>query len=200
MKRDERPAFGEISFSGKDIAVPPLKYDKLAVGGRNQLYLVSLVCQAHYAKQVRAILNGGARCNITANGGKVAPPKPEAWDSPRNPGNLHVPPDSTYDMHLHRLDYGLVHAMFVSRAPGFMPRVCSVSLWRELNSDRFTTPLLVEWLPYIEERLRELELLEDCDAFNCRCGVLSAHDGNLDTIVREGLESGDIAIQPLALS
>ncbi len=92
------------------------------------------------------------------------------------------------------MGYGLAHALFLTRMPGFMKVVTPESLWQELKSVRFTTPLLKEWVPYIEERLRADELLEDAHVFNCHCGVLSALTTHLDEIVSEGIQQRQILI------
>ena len=68
-------------------------------------------------------------------------------------------------------------------------------LWQELNDVRFTTPLLREWLPYIEGQLRDHELLENAQVFNVSCGILNLNTDALDRIVSEGIKSGAIGIE-----
>lgn len=88
----------------------------------------------------------------------------------------------------------MAHALFVTKAQGFMMVVTADSLWRELNTTRFTTPLLKEWVPYIEKRLRTDNLLEEAHVFNCTCGILSATTSKLDEIVTDGLKKRHITI------
>jgi hypothetical protein len=195
--RDEdEPLWGDIEIQGKDIAIPAVKFDKLAIGGRGELLLVSLVAETQRIKQIRAILAGGAKATIQATGIKLTRPGDEPWQA-REPGRLYPSPDG-YHGQTHKLGFGLAHAIFMTRTPGFMKVVTSESLWQELNEVRFTTPLLKGWVPYLEERLRADERLEHAHAFHCRCGILSAMTRHLDEIVSQGLADRKITILPPA--
>ena len=193
---DDEKRFGDIEMVGKDIGVPPTPFDKIAVGGRGELLLVSLVAETQRVKQIRAILCGGARATIQAAGVQLSRPGDEPWQA-HSPGRLFPTPDG-YQCHTHKLGYGLAHALFITRMPGFMKVVTPESLWQELNGTRFTTPVLRAWVPYIEKRLRDDGLLEDAHGFNCRCGVLSALTKHLDAVVSQGLADRQIAISPPA--
>src|SRR3954454_14504010 len=92
------------------------------------------------------------------------------------------------------MEFGLAHALFITRMKGFMLVVSEESLWQELKENRFTTPLLREWMPYVEGQLRTQDLLEEALVFNVTCGVLSATTTHLDKIVTDGLKSGEIRI------
>jgi len=94
----------------------------------------------------------------------------------------------------HKLGYGLAHAVFVTKSPGFMMIVTEESLWQELNTTRFTTPILREWIPFIDRKLREISRLENAHVYGCQCGILSATTSKLDEIVIEGLSKGKISI------
>ena len=190
----EEVKFGEISFSGKDIVLPVVKYDRIAVGNRSELYLVSVVSETQRIKAIRAILCGGAKASINAAGGKIRRPNDPEWCEARNPGNLYPTPEG-YNVYTQKMGYGLAHAIFVTRTPGFMKVVSEESLWQELNDVRFTTPLLREWLPYIEGQLRDHELLENAQVFNVSCGILNLNTDALDRIVSEGIKSGAIHIE-----
>jgi hypothetical protein len=188
--------WGDLEIQGKDIAIPAVKFDKLAVGGRGELLLVSLVAETQRVKQIRAILAGGAKATIQATSVKLTRPGDEPWQA-REPGRLYPTPDG-YHCQTHKLGFGLAHSMFLTRTPGFMKVVTSESLWQELNDVRFTTPLLKAWVPYIEARLRSDERLEDAHAFQCRCGILSALTRHLDEVVSQGLADRTITILPPA--
>jgi hypothetical protein len=188
--------WGDIEIQGKDIAIPAVKFDKLAVGGRGELLLVSLVAETQQVKQIRAILAGAAKVTIQATGVKLARPGDEPWQA-REPGRLYPTPDG-YQCQTHELGFGLAHAIFLTRTPGFMKVVTPESLWQELNTPRFTTPLLKSWVPYIEEQLRADERLEHAHGFQCQCGILSALTKHLDEVVRQGLAEGKIVILPPA--
>lgn len=183
---EEQPKFGDVEFQGKDFSTPAVKFDKLAISGRGELLLISLVADTQRVKQIRAILCGGAKATIQAGGIKVNQPGKEHWYA-HSPGRL-FPTEDGYQVFTHKLGYGMAHALFVTRMPGFMKVVSEESLWQELKSTRFTTPILREWMGHIEERLRDEERLEDAHVFNCRCGILSATTQKLDEIVSEGLQ------------
>ena len=196
-QRDEpTPTWGDLEIQGKDFSTPAVKFDKLAVGGRGELLLVSLVAETQRVKQIRAILCGGAKATIQATGVKLTRPGDEPWQA-REPGRLYPTTDG-YVCQTHKLGFGLAHALFLTRTPGFMKVVTSESLWQELNDVRFTTPLLKAWVPYIEDRLRSDERLEDAHAFQCRCGILSAMTRHLDEVVSQGLADHKITILPPA--
>ena len=196
--QDDEKAFGDIEIVGKDIAVPPTPFDKIAVGGRGELLMVSLIAETQRVKQVRAILGGGAKATIQADGIKLRRQGDEPWQA-RPPGRLYPTPDG-YLCQTHKLGYGLAHAMFITRMPGFMKVVTPESLWQELNGTRFTTPILKDWVPYIEERLRADEHLEGAHVFNCLCGVLAATSKTLDEIVSQGLQERRILISRPAVA
>ncbi len=182
-----------IEFTGKDIATPAVVYNKLAVGNRSELFLVSLVAESQRVKQIRAILCGGAKASVKAAGGKIKRASDTNDWAARNPGNLYPTPEG-YTLLTHKLDYGQVHALFLSRAPGFMRVVSTESLWQVLNDPRFTTPILRVWMPYIESCLRHQDILEEAHTFNCTAGILSLTTAQLDDIVSRGLKTGEITI------
>ena len=71
---EEKPRYGTIEFQGKDFATPSFHFDRLAISGRGELLLVSLVAPTQNIKQVRSILNGGAKAVCMAGGVKVNRP------------------------------------------------------------------------------------------------------------------------------
>ena len=189
--------FGGISFDGKDIAIPEVPFDKLAISGRGELLLLSIFTDAMRVKAIRAILCGGAKAYANAAGVKVNQVGGETWRA-HTPGRL-TPTADGYQIYTHKLNYGMTHALFITRMPGFMKVVTPESLWQELNNVRFTTPILKEWIPYIEETLRYEERLENAHTFNCNCGILSATTQSLDKIISEGLQQHELIIPRTAL-
>jgi hypothetical protein len=185
-----KAAFGHIEFVGKDISVAAQRFDRIAHTGRGELLVLSLVAEQHNVKRIRAILLGGAKAQITASGVRTKQNSAEDWRA-STPGRMLATPDG-YQVFTHKLGFGLIHALFMTRMPGFMKVVTPESLWQELKKERFTTPIIKEWMPYIEGKLREGELLEDAHVFNCNCGVLSAVTKQLDAIVCEGIQLGQL--------
>ena len=184
--------FGDIDFAGKDIGIPSVPFDKLAVSGRGELLLLSVFTDQMRVKAIRAILCGGAKATCQASGVNVAQAGGDHWRR-HSPGRL-TPTSDGYHVYQHKLGYGMAHALFVTRMPGFMKAISEESLWQELKQVRFTTPILREWMPYIEKSLRHDDLLEDAHTFGCRCGILSANTGQLDTIVSGGLQQLELVI------
>ena len=185
--------FGTIELIGKDIAVPSTTFDRLAITGRGELLLVSVVAATQTVKQIRAVLHAGGRTKIIAGGVKIKQPSREAAYYAHTPGNLNPSADG-YVTHVHKLDYGMAHAMFITKAPGFMKVVTDETIWQELTDTRFTTPILREWVPYISKQMRAKEILEEAHCFNCNSGFMSANTADLDNIVTEGLRFGEIHI------
>jgi hypothetical protein len=194
----EQGRLGEIEFQWKGGGTPAVKFDRIAHSGRRELLMVSLIADGMRLKQLRAALCGTEKSRenttATADGIKTNQPGNEHYYA-SVPGYLKLSPDG-YQMFQHKLGYGMSHAMFISRTPGFMMVVTPESLWRELNSTRFTTPILREWMPYLDRELRACQKLEDAHVFNCKCGLLTATTSALDKIVIDGLAKGKIHITP----
>lgn len=66
--------FGNIEFTGKDVAIPATPFDRIATSGRGELLLVSVVAPTQTIKQIRAILHGGTKVKIVAGGVRVQQP------------------------------------------------------------------------------------------------------------------------------
>ena len=186
--------FGDIDFVGKEIGIPAVSFDKLAASGRGELLLLSIFADQVRVKAIRAILCGGAKAVCQASGIKIGQPGAESWHR-HTPGRLTPTPDG-YTVYTHKMGYGMAHALFITRMDGFMKVVSEEALWQELQDVRFTTPLLREWMPYIEQTLRSEERLEDAHAFNCHCGILSASTKSLDEIVSQGFQQRELIIPP----
>ena len=189
---EKKRKFGSIEFCGKDISTAGMKFNMIATSGRGELLLLSVVAETQKIKQVRAIMCGGAKAVANASGVQTKKASDPDWYS-NSPGRI-FPTADGYQVYTHKLGYGQAHALFLTRMPGFMKVVTAESLWQELKSDRFTTPLLREWMPYIERELRAHERLEEAQTFGCNCGVLTATTQKLDEIIAEGLESGELLI------
>jgi hypothetical protein len=184
--------FGDIQFTGGDMTWPVLKYDRLAVGERGELLLASVVAPTQIIKGIRGWLNTTKRGMATATGAKVKKSF-EHEGRLREPGNLNKL-DTGYATEVHRLSYGLAHALFKARTPGLLVSLAEEALWQELNTTRFTTPLLREWMPWLTNQLLDHGLLVEADCHRCRCGVLPATTADLDAVVSRGLQEGHITI------
>ena len=78
---------------------------------------------------------------------------------------------------------------------GFLPNDSDDALWQELKQERFTTPLLRGWLPYVRKELEIKSLLSRCHTLDCTCCILTATSADLDSIVEFGLKNDLIKIE-----
>src|SRR5690242_15772923 len=118
--------FGRIQFAGEDMSWPTVTFDRLATGDRGELLLVSVVAPTQIVKGIRGWLNTAKKGVVTATGAKVKRASEEEYQA-RNPGNLMKLPDG-YTTETHKLQYGLAHALFTTRAPGFLRSVSEEAL------------------------------------------------------------------------
>jgi hypothetical protein len=63
--------FGLIQFAGEDMTWPTLKFDRLAVGGKGEMLLASLVAPTQIVKGIRGWLNTNKKGTVVATGAKV---------------------------------------------------------------------------------------------------------------------------------
>jgi hypothetical protein len=156
--------------------------DLVALDGCS-IEIVSLMGAESAAKAVAAVLHseGQARFRIEAEG----VPHYQEFGKDRQ----------GYAVYKHRVSLNHWHFLCISKRPGLLTSRDEASLWRELRSERFTTPLLRCWAPYIVEQLKERHLLERLDGFGCEAGLLTADSDDLDEIVAEGLRNRQIVIE-----
>lgn len=188
--------YGHMEITGKDIAVASTPIDRLALSGRGELLLVSVIAATQTIKQIAAILRSGTRVKIACGGARVKQPS-QTHMYAQQPGNIFASADG-YLVYTHRMDFGQAHALMITKAPGFMRIVTDETIWQELTDNRFSTPVLREWVPYISRQMRERDILEEAHCFNCNCGYMSATTTSLDEIVSEGIRTGSIYIPSAA--
>ncbi len=199
---DQTLEFGTIAFAHKENEVPDVKCDRLAHDG-GELCLVGLVAPSHHVKAIRAILHARQGTPwIKPHGVHTLLPSSinlmAAYNLQpirRTPGDLRLHENHGYETHLHKLDYGLVHALFTTRNPNFIRYLSPGALWEKLNSDRHTTPLLPEWMPWVTGELVRHKSLRECRCFRANSALLDIPgDEKLDEIVSSGLKSKSIRI------
>jgi hypothetical protein len=160
--------------------------------------------------QAVANSSGSVPAYWLASGLKTADPrmlKNEHY-KPAQPGTLRVSPVG-YNVYKHRLGFGQEHRLFISRTMSFMLMASDNAVWYELNSERYTTPMIHDWLSFIVRRLRDKGQLVPCSIYpyqepaedepelsapvlSC-CGI-SAATKDVDDIVVEGLRDSHIVI------
>jgi hypothetical protein len=100
-----------------------------------------------------------------------------------------------YRMHQARLDGNTWHLLPLARADGMLPVLSEEALWRELRSERFTTPLLRSWMPWLMRRLRESGALVELRQVGCNAGLLRLDTEGLDQLVSEGIKTGTLQVE-----
>ena len=58
-----------------------------------------------------------------------------------------------YRIYRTKLAYGLWHVLCLAKREGFMPVMTEDAVWHHLQGDQFTTPLLREWMPWLNQKM-----------------------------------------------
>jgi hypothetical protein len=177
---------------GKSIHIEA-RFNKVALD-QDRLFFISLVAASQDVKALRAAFAVGLDKPIQLKNVEVS-----------RDGESTVPGDvkpalGGYRLDTHRLGFGSVHALFTCRQQGFLPNDSDDALWQELKQERFTTPLLRGWLPYVRKELELKGLLSRCHTLDCTCCVLTAKSADLDSIVEFGIQNSLIRIEQGAQS
>jgi hypothetical protein len=172
---------------GKSIHIQA-RFDKVVIH-RDKLVFGSVVAFSQDVKAIRAALVAGPRTpmwlkNVTlSKDGESKVPESVS------------PSPSGYRIDAHRLGFGSIHALFTCRQQGFLPNDSDDALWHELKQERFTTPMLRGWLPYIRKEFELKSLLARYYTLDCTCCILTVNSADLDSIVESGLKHRLISIQ-----
>ena len=159
---------------------------------QDKLVFISLVAFSQDVKAIRAALAAGLQSPMCLK--NVTLSKDGEFKVPESV----VPSPSGYRIDARRLGFGSIHALFTCHQQGFLPNDTDDVLWQELKHERFTTPMLRGWLPFIRKELELKGKLSGCYTLDCTCCILTATSADLDTIVESGLKHGLIAIQEAA--
>jgi hypothetical protein len=190
---DEEFKLGDLRLSTNDIEIEGLKYDRIAVDSTNRVHVIGVIGDANKLRAMRALLSMSKKgMRIEASGGKVKRASDGDYNL-RSPGWV-IPSDAGFTTSMARLEYGMLHVLFVSKQEGLLLNSEHSSLWRELRDTRFTTPLTREWVGYIEKKLKNMYLLEEMRCYRCNVSLLKCQTRNLDAIVKDGISRKEIAI------
>ena len=100
-----------------------------------------------------------------------------------------------YRVYRTKLDYDQWHVLFLAKRVGFMPVMTDDALWRHLQGEEFTTPLLRDWVPWLKTAMQRRELLVCLEQSGCQAGIVLAENADLDELVSQGLKKGDLTIR-----
>lgn len=99
-----------------------------------------------------------------------------------------TPGDQGWRCHTHLLHRDCWHLLAVSKDDHLLVSNTQEHLWAMLRSDRFTTPILKDWMPALHEKLIEKKVIVPLAGFNHNAAVAHFEDELLDTLVADGVK------------
>jgi hypothetical protein len=168
--------------------------ERLAAARDGTLYLLGAVGTTATLSGLRAALNADCGAEFLVSGVRAS--DGERGGDVRRVGRE---PDFGYSCHVHHLGHGHVHALFRSRAPGFLAVVSDEAIYAELKRPRYTTPILRPWVPAIAERLRSTGRLAPLYCLRCAAALMTATSDDLDAIVSAGIRDESLPFRELAV-
>lgn len=109
--------------------------------------------------------------------------------------------DEAFQCHQHRLGYDTWHLLALLKKPGLLPNFSQREIHRQLMSDRFTTPMLPHWVPYVAGKLVMMNRLARLKNFgHIDAGLMTATTKHTDAIVTAGIRSGELTFTTEALT
>jgi hypothetical protein len=172
---------GRISCTTEDGRIT-LWTDMVALDSQS-IPVLSVMGAESAAKAIAAILHSEGKAYFRIETEGISPYQEFAKDK------------EGYCVYKHRASLNHWHFLCISKRKGLLTCMDEASVWRELRSERFTTPLLRSWAPYVVRQLKERELLAQLDGFGCEAGLLTADNEDLDKLVTEGLLNRQIVIE-----
>ncbi|MBY0513157.1 MAG: hypothetical protein K2P78_04505 [Gemmataceae bacterium] len=167
-----------------------LKCSQFAWTVNNQVAVVSFVGPQTAVKSLAAALNQNSPLTMKVYGGSTDQGRRiSEYDTFTRLGN-----QGSYRCTMHRLPYNTVHCTALTKAPGFLPCVTEEAVWHVLQSARYTTPVMREWIPWLMREMEEQDQIIRLPAFQCAPGMLSIDSDSLDELVSRGLKSGALVI------
>lgn len=161
-----------------------LRCDAMAVDG--YALMVASAAGPHTSVQaVSAALQSGARLSFSVRGSDAIQTNGEGsgylWKFPGG-----------YNVYRHKLGFDTWHMLALAKSPELLTTVSEEAVWQALRKDRYTTPLLRGWLPYVTTELIASGLLKRLKAFGCEAAMLTASVEELDGIVSMGIRGGEL--------
>ena len=102
--------------------------------------------------------------------------------------------EAGYTVYRHKLDYDQWHMLAVAKHKGLLPAVSDEALWQELRSERYTTPLLRSWVPWLGEQMVEEGHLQPLQCFQCEASCVNIGHDELDDLVSVGIQNGYLSV------
>lgn len=102
--------------------------------------------------------------------------------------------DDGYDIHVHRLPYGNYHVVLIAKAGNMLMSRDPENLWNLLMTERYTTPLLKHWMPWLYDELKSLGKILPTWSNNSTTAILKLTTPELDKLVERGIRSGALVV------
>ena len=112
-----------------------------------------------------------------------------------NETNLTKCPDG-YRVYRTKLDFGLWHVLCLSKRDGFMPVVSDETVWQLLQSQRFTTPIVRDWIPWLRQEMKQRKVIVQLTQSGCQAGLMEGDNEALDNMTSDGIRKGHLTISP----
>ena len=190
--------FGTLTFGHGDNVIADLECDRLVIHGHT-LMACSIVASPGQVKAVRAILHA-KKGRVAIRSTKISVIEPskrnDGWSSRYGEPSVCNDAEDGYSLWIHKLEYGKVHATFISKSNKLLMYVSPEAVWNRLmDSEVFETPLIREWMPYVAKKLVEGHYLRECKCYRANAAMLEIGKvQQLDDIVTDGLKAGLISI------
>jgi hypothetical protein len=156
--------------------------------------LVSVAGPQTAVKSFAAALNENCKLRVNVDGMEITRSDGSTKSADRWQDFERVPGQGKYKVAMHRLPFNSVQCTARLKDPRLLPCVNEEALWILLRSNRFTTPLLKPWVPWLMEAMLEEGTLERLPAFQCQPGLLAIDDGGLDKLVTQGITKGRLKV------
>jgi len=177
------PMLGELMIETK---ISRFRFKLAAIGTLGKLggtiSILSTVGSETAIKALRACLSKAAKTDFRADC--------EGF----NPNRDLKVCDLGYRFYLAPLGSGTWHSMALAKMPGLICKLNDDSLWRELQRNCFTTPVLQKWVPWLRAEMEERGHLQMLHSFQCEGAVLNLTTEMLDELVSHGLRRKRIII------
>lgn len=198
----ELPKITEIRpmyVSGENIGIS-IQVDRMAVSPDGIIHLISFVCDVYAMRGARAFMMSNRKGsvypanNIHVGCDTMVRPNPNSSrDFTRRFERFDRCTDGYTGM-ASQLEHGNWHCLLISRNPKFMMGITPDDFWKQINHDRFTTPVLKEWVPTLMVRAARANQFFPLWGFQTVCGYVTFETEHLDTYVTEELTKGTIWI------
>ena len=160
----------------------------------NTIALVSVAGPQTAVKSFAAALNENCKLRVNVDGMDIKLADGSTEPAQRWQDFERVAGQGKYKVAMHRLPFNSVQCTARLKDPRLLPSVSEEALWILLRSNRFTTPLLRPWVPWLMKAMLEDGTLERLPAFQCQPGVLAIDDGGLDKLVTQGINEGRLTV------